>query len=172
MTPTLNITQNLVNWCFSTFAHWWYCFFIQLTLTTRRIKYSLHPAITQQTLRFLFFIFYKIHIANLAHLYLRCKKLVFFSATAMIAHCITIFSCLNAHSNQISLCTEVSFNLKFAKCCALLIMHSVFTICNIRNVHLILNLISWMELFAFCYYWYLGKQTTHFCRCQMWKNAA
>ena len=41
------------------------------------------------------------------------QKFVFFSATTMTAHCINI-SYLNAHSNQISLCTEVSFNLKFA----------------------------------------------------------
>ena len=56
----------------------------------------------------LFFIFYKIHIVNLGQLDFSCKNLVYFSATAMIAHCIN-FSCLNAHSrpNKILLCTEV-----------------------------------------------------------------
>ena len=30
------------------------------------------------------------------------------------------------------------------------LFQDVATLCNIQNVHLILNLISWTELFAFC----------------------
>ena len=93
-------------------------------------KSSLHTAVIQQILQLLFFVFSKIHIMNLGQFDLSSKNLVLFLATAMIADCIN-FSCLNAHNNQISLCPEVSFNLKFAKCCTLLIMHLVFSSCII-----------------------------------------
>ena len=56
-----------------------------------------------------------IHIVNVVQLDLRCKNLVIFSVATMIAHCVNL-SYVNGYSNQISLCTEVSFNLKFAKC--------------------------------------------------------
>ena len=111
----------------------------------------MYTAITQQMLRLLFLIFYKIHIMNLGQLDLSCKNLVFFSATAMIAHCID-FSCLNAHSHQILLCTEERLQFKFAKCLTWWIMHLVFSGCITWNVLSILNLILLVDFFTFCYY--------------------
>ena len=107
--------NNRVNWVF--LVHWHYT--------------------TNATIISLFFIFYVIHNSKFSQLDLSCKNLLSFSVTTMTAHCIN-FSCLNANSNQISLCTEVSFNFKFAKCCATLTMHSVITSC----LYLIRNLFS------------------------------
>ena len=90
---------------------------------------------------------------------LSCKNLVFLSVTTKIALIVLIL--LNAHSSEISLCTKESFNLKFAKCCIMLTMHSVFNSCIIWNVFSILNLNSWVEWFTFRYN--LRKQITHFC---------
>ena len=87
-----------------------------------------------------------VRIVNLGQLDLSCKNFVFLSVTTMTVQCMN-FSCLNAHSNQISLCTEVSFNLKFAlaKCSTMLTMHLIFNSCITWSVFPILNLNSWVN---------------------------